>query len=281
MRAPLCEAIDISEHNVRAGAIDWAAVRASGVPAVMIRIGWAGYDGPIAGNNAIDDSFDASVRGAAAAGLDVGLYVYAYCRTPTAARIAARECVRIAQAYPGIITYPIAIDVEETGAKTGHCLTGQGKAGLASTIAAFCDEAAAGGYYAAWYTYAAFAASYIDTAALAAYDLWIANYAKDSETMAQWCGRDSYGMWQYAGDKDTYDLVRGHLRLPGGCPGVSGPCDRNRVYRDYPSIIRTAGLNGLTAGDPEKAAVTLTAQEYAVLRAKADKYDRIAAIAAE
>lgn len=171
MRAPLCEAIDISEHNVRAGAIDWAAVRASGVPAVMIRIGWAGYDGPIAGNNAIDDSFDASVRGAAAAGLDVGLYVYAYCRTPTAARIAARECVRIAQAYPGIITYPIAIDVEETGAKTGHCLTGQGKAGLASTIAAFCDEAAAGGYYAAWYTYAAFAASYIDTAALAAYDL--------------------------------------------------------------------------------------------------------------
>lgn len=254
MRQALFEAIDISEHNVRGKPpIDWAAVKASGVSAVMIRIGWAGYDGLIAGNHAVDDSFDDSVRGAAAAGLDVGLYVYAYCKSPQAGRYAGRECVQIARQYPGIITYPIAFDVEATGPDTYHCLTGQGKAGLAATIAAFCDEVAAGGYYAAWYTYAAFALAYIDTAALAAYDLWIANYAKSPEVMANWCGRETYGMWQYAGDKDTYDLLRGHLKLPGTCPGVAGACDRNRVYKDYPGIIRRAGLNGFaTAVEPSE-----------------------------
>ncbi len=266
------EIIDISEHNVRRGAIDWPAVKASGIKGVMIRIGWAGYEGPIAGNNALDQSLDASIRGAHAAGLDVGLYVYMYTKSPAAAKIAAAECVEIAKRYPGIINLPIAGDFEETAL---NCLTAQGREGLTDTVIAFLEEAKRLGYYAAWYTYTAFAIQYLDRARLAAYDLWVADYRGSETLMQSQLGRSDYGMWQYIGDK-------------GMCPGITGPCDRNYCYRDYPGMIAAAGLNGLIAetGIPatdykalyeaEKAKrVKLLMQYDAVL----DKINRIAALA--
>ncbi len=225
------EIIDISEYNVRRGAINWPAVKAAGITGVMIRIGWAGYEGPIAANNALDDSLDASIRGAHAAGLDVGLYVYTYTMTPAAAKIAARECVEIAKRYPGMINLPIAFDVEETALP---CLIQQGRKGLTDTVIAFLDEVKRLGYYSGWYTYTAFAVQYLDRARLAAYDLWIADYRGNEALMKSQLGRSDYGMWQYIGDKGT-------------CAGVTGPCDRNYCYRDYPEIIAAAGLNGLAA----------------------------------
>ncbi len=227
----MVELIDISEHNVRRGDINWPAVRASGITGVMIRIGWAGYEGGIAGNNAIDPSLDASVRDAHAAGLDVGLYVYAYTKTPAAARIAAAECVEIAKRYPGMINLPIAFDVEETALP---CLIQQGRNGLTDTVIAFLDEVERLGYYAVWYTYTAFATQYLDRARLEAYDLWVADYRGNERLMQRQLGRSDYGMWQYIGDKGT-------------CAGVIGPCDRNYCYKDYPAVIAAAGLNGLVA----------------------------------
>ena len=97
---PLFEIIDVSEHNSRKGKIDWEKVKESGIKGVIIRIGWAGYDGRIAANNALDDAFEENILGAHRAGLDVGLYVYSYTRDPVAARIAAEECVEIAKRFP-------------------------------------------------------------------------------------------------------------------------------------------------------------------------------------
>lgn len=224
------EIIDISEHNVRRGAINWPAVKASGITGVIIRVGWAGYDGPIAGNNALDPSLDASIRGAHAAGLDVGLYVYAYTKTPAAAKIAARECVEIAKRYPGMINLPIAFDVEETAL---NCLIAQGREGLTDTVIAFLDEVQRLGYYGVWYTYTSFILQYLNAARLRNYDLWVADYRSNEALMQSQIGRSDYGMWQYIGDKGT-------------CPGVIGPCDRNYCYKDYPAVIEKAGLNGLS-----------------------------------
>lgn len=266
------EIIDISEHNVRRGAINWPAVKASGITGVMIRIGWAGCEGPIAGNNALDQSLDASIRGAHAAGLDVGLYVYTYTKTPAAAKIAARECVEIAKRYPGIINLPIALDVEETALP---CLIEQGKAGLTDTVIAFLDEVKRLGYYAVWYTYTAFAIQYLDRVRLADYDLWVADYRGDETLMQSQLGRSDYGLWQYLGDKGT-------------CAGVTGPCDRNYCYRDYPAVIAAAGLNGLVVSvepdykvlyEAEKAERERLQSKLATAQEKAHKFDRIMAIA--
>ena len=268
----MLEIIDISEHNVRRGAINWNQVRAAGVLGVMIRVGWAGYEGPIAGNNALDHSLDASVKNAHAAGLDVGLYVYTYTKTPAAARIAAAECVEIAKRYPGIINLPIAFDVEETALP---CLIQQGKNGLTTTVIAFLDEVKRLGYYAVWYTYTAFAIQYLDRTRLAPYDLWIADYRGNKSLMQAQLGRSDYGMWQYLGDT-------------GNCIGVTGPCDRNYCYKDYPQMIAKAGLNKLTINGTadyealykaEKAECEGLQSELATVREKADKFDRMMAIA--
>ncbi len=270
----MLEIIDISEHNVRRGAINWKAVKAAGIAGVMIRIGWAGYEGPIAANNALDQSLTSSIRGARSAGLDVGLYVYTYTKTPAAAKIAAAECVEIAKRYPGMINLPIAFDVEETALP---CLTQQGKSGLTDTVIAFLDEVKRLGYYAVWYTYTAFAIQYLDRARLAAYDLWIADYRGSESLMQSQIGRSDYGMWQYLGDKGT-------------CAGVTGPCDRNYCYRDYPLLIAAAGLNGLAAGTQPDYKVLYEAEkkerqklqaELEAAQKKANKFDRMMAIAQE
>ena len=270
----MLEIIDISEHNVRRGAINWHAVKASGITGVMIRVGWAGYEGQIAANNAMDPSLTNSIRGARTAGLDVGLYVYAYTKTPAAAKIAAAECVGIAKHYPGMINLPIAFDVEETALP---CLTEQGKSGLTDTVIAFLDEVGRLGYYAVWYTYTAFAIQYLDRTRLSPHDLWIADYRGNEGLMQSQLGRSDYGMWQYIGDK-------------GVCAGVTGPCDRNYCYRDYPRLIAQAELNGLTATAPpdykalyeaERAECQRLQAALAAVRQKADKFDRMMEIARE
>ena len=71
------------------------------------------------------------------------------------------------------------------------------------------------------YTYTNFADTALDMAALAAYDLWIADYRGKRPAR-------KHGMWQYTSR--------------GGVPGVSGPVDLGHAYKDYAAIIQRAGL---------------------------------------
>ena len=217
------DVIDISEHNIRNGRIDFNKVKASGVSGVMIRAGWAGYNGALE----VDTGLDDTISRAAKAGLGVGLYVYTYATSAAAATIAARQTAQIALRHVGEITYPIAYDVEE---QQTDVLIRQGREGLTNHVIAFLSETERLGWYAVWYTGTAFARQYLNISRLARYDLWVADYRGKQKLDAQ-LGR-SYGMWQYVGDA-------------GRCPGVIGSCDRNYAYRDYESIIRRTGMNGL------------------------------------
>lgn len=212
--------IDLSEHNTRRARVNFKAVRESGVDFVLIRAGWCGYEGGLD----VDDNLDQTIRDALKVGVDVGLYVYSYAASAQAARVAARELVGIARRYT--VTYPLIFDVEET---TDSCLLSQGKQALTDTIIAFCEEIQALGYYAMWYTYSAFVQQYLDYSRLRPYDFWQADYRAKPWAVQR-------GIWQYIGDD-------------GVCPGVNGPCDRNYAYKDYPSLIRSAGLNGFGKTD--------------------------------
>ena len=211
------QVIDISEHNVRRGAIDWQRVKASGVAGVMLRAGWAGYAGDIV----FDESIEENILAAHAAGLDVGLYVYAYTKTPAAAHRAAGQVVALARSHVGKITMPIAFDVEETKLP---CLISQGKEGLTDTVIAFLFEVERLGYYGVFYTYTAFAMTYLNLQRLVGRDIWIADYRGDEAVMQRQLGRKDYGMWQYIGER-------------GACDGVPGGCRQSRCYIDYPHYI--------------------------------------------
>ena len=72
------------------------------------------------------------------------------------------------------------------------------------------------------YTYTNFADTALDMAALAAYDLWIADYRGTRPTR-------KHGMWQYTAE--------------GTVSGISGPVDLSRTEKDYPALLHRAGLD--------------------------------------
>ena len=200
--------IDVSKYQ---SAIDWPRVAASGVHFAFVRIGWAGYEGGI--DEGLDPCFARNMAGAAAAGLAVGAYVYSYCKTPAAARRAAREAAALLAPYR--LTMPLAFDIED--AATYKAL---GRAQSSAVAAAFLEEAKAQGYYPLLYTYTSFAQSYLDMSALSAYDLWLADYRG-------YMGLKGASIWQHTSD--------------GWVDGISGRVDLNIAYKDYPALIGRQG----------------------------------------
>ena len=97
--------IDVANIN---GAIDWQQVKASGIDFVIIRAGWTHY----AGGLTEDKRFAQNMAGAAAAGLDIGVYVYSYDRSAEAAHIAAEKLHTLLSNY-GTINYPVWFDIED------------------------------------------------------------------------------------------------------------------------------------------------------------------------
>ena len=200
--------IDVSKYQ---NAIDWPRVAASGVHFAFVRVGWAGYEGGI--DEGLDPCFAQNMAGAAAAGLAVGAYVYSYCKTPAAARRAAREAAALLAPYR--LTMPLAFDIED--AATYKAL---GRAQSGAVTAAFLEEAKALGYYPLLYTYTSFAQSYLDMSALSAYDLWLADYRG-------YMGIEGASIWQHTSD--------------GRVDGINGRVDLNIAYKDYPALIGRQG----------------------------------------
>ncbi len=97
----------------------------------------------------------------------------------------------------------------------------QTAAELAARVAEAAAQLEAWGLYAMVYTYTNFADTALDMAALAAYDLWIADYRGTRPTR-------KHGMWQYT--------------AKGTIPGVSSPVDLSHAYKDYAAIIQRKGL---------------------------------------
>lgn len=213
----LWEGIDVSWCQTQ---VDWKRVAASGIRFAMIRAGFCYNDGSLKE----DKMLRSHVQGAKAAGLEVGFYLYSYALTPQAARTAARQMAQLVAPYKP--TFPIAFDLEDPS------LERLGRDTLTQTAAAFCQEMEQAGFYAMIYANKDWLTRLLDARALASYDIWLAQWA----SQPSWNG--SFGLWQYAGSQGRVD-------------GVNGPCDRDRCRRDYPSIIRAAGLNGWTAAPPE------------------------------
>lgn len=238
--------IDVAKYQ---GNIDWAKVKKSGKEFAFIRIGWAGFDGAIVANGGIDSMFHTNVKAAIAAGINVGIYVYSYCKTAQAARTAARETLSLVAPYK--LTYPIAFDIESISQTEpgGACYNLMSKAENTDIASAFLQEIQKAKYYGLLYTYKSFAESYLDMSKLTAYDVWIAQYA----TKCTYAG--NYGIWQHAGDA-------------GRCEGVNTACDLNVAYKDYAAIIKAAGLNGFSTTEPALDEVTALRNRVSFLEDK-------------
>lgn len=203
--------IDISTWQ---GAPDFAKVKAAGIGFVIAR---AGY-----GKNNIDKQFKRNAAECNRLGIPFGVYWFSYATSAAEAAQEARYCLAAVKPYR--IEYPIFFDLEydtvRYAAQQGVTIN---KALATQMATAFCSEIEKAGYYAANYTNADYASRMFDMKALARFDLWYAWY---NATI----NRSDAGVWQYGST--------------GRVDGISGNVDMDYSFKDYPSIIRGAGLNG-------------------------------------
>ena len=200
------EIMDVSRWQ---GRIDWDAVKRSGkIDGVMLRV--LGSKG---GKPYLDPYFARNYAECARLDIPVGGYYYTCAVTPrqTAAELAALKTALRGKTFQ----LPLAIDVEDPR------LRSMAPAKLSARVAEAAAQLEAWGLYAMVYTYTNFADAALDMAALAAYDLWIADYRGKRPARR-------HGMWQYTSS--------------GRVPGISGPVDLSHAYKDYAAIIQRKGL---------------------------------------
>lgn len=193
--------IDVSRHN---GNIDWNAVKASGVDYVIIR---CGYRGSATGVLIEDENFKKNIKGATAAGLKVGIYVFSQAVDEVEAVKEASLAVSLAKGYN--LTYPIFIDTESSGGRADKIDT----ATRTAVVNAFCQTVANAGYQPGIYASKSWYETKLNMGAIGNYKIWLAQYA----AAPSYKGR--YDMWQYSSK--------------GTISGISGKVDLNLSYLGY------------------------------------------------
>ena len=203
----LLKGIDVSYAQ---GVIDWEKVKASGL--VDFAILRAGYGKE---TSQIDDQFSRNYTACKQLGIPVGVYWYSYATTVDEAEQEAKVCLQTIQGKQ--FEYPVAFDIEEA-----RCLP---QADALSTT--FCTALENAGYYTAIYTFKSALENNFSAAVKNRYDIFLSHIGVQQTDYA-----GSYGLWQYS--------------WTGYIPGISGDVDLDYAYKDYPTMIQNAGLNGFT-----------------------------------
>lgn len=218
---PAVFGVDVSKYQ---GEIDWGAVAADGVKFAILRAGSQDNSGPY-----IDPYFEKNYRGAKAAGLKVGAYLYTYGKTE------AEQNAELAVWLPALegktFEYPVFVDVEDKS------LAALGKDALTALTKRMMDIIDQKGHIPGWYSYTNFITTNLDAEALAAYPLWVADYRESIGYSGQ------YMMWQYTST--------------GSVAGINGNVDCNWDYSGIcaaPDVtpgdgMTTLAIGPMTAGD--------------------------------
>ena len=187
--------IDVSKWN---GDIDWTAVRNSGVSYVIIRCGYRGSTG---GSLIEDSKYYSNIKGAKAAGLQVGVYFFTQAVNEVEA---VEEASMVLNLIGGQgLNLPVYLDVEPSGGRAD----GIGKEMRTKVCKAFCETIRNSGYKAGIYANKTWLASYINTASLTNYEIWLAQYAATPTYTAT-----RYDMWQYS-SKGSVSGIKGNVDL--------------------------------------------------------------------
>lgn len=231
--------IDVSAYQ---GVIDWKRVKAAGIGFAIIRVGLTHYQGGLTP----DARFEENIKGALAAKIPVGVYAFSYDLSPEAARISAKKVLEAVKGYA--LTYPIWFDQEY-----GERVNALSRLERTEICAAFCREIESAGYYSGIYASRDWFLNWLDDKSLSAFDHWVAAYRQDlPEVTHETSGyTGAHGMWQYT-VLGTVGTKGRDYQTYGRIDGIDANVDVNVSYRDYPSIIRNAGLNGLSPeNEPE------------------------------
>ena len=203
----LLKGIDVSYAQ---GVIDWEKVKASGL--VDFAILRAGYGRE---TTQVDTQFERNYAACKRLGIPVGVYWYSYATTAAEAEQEAKVCLQTIREKQ--FEYPVAFDIEEARSLPQ----------ADALCTAFCTALENAGYYTAIYTFKSALESNFSAAVKNRYDIFLSHIGVQQTDYA-----GSYGLWQYS--------------WTGCIPGISGDVDLDYAYKDYPTMIQNAGLNGFT-----------------------------------
>ena len=184
--------IDVSKWNKT---INWKKVKAAGVDFAIIRVGYRGIENGELYPDEIqngDKNYEKNIRGALAAGIPVGVYIYSQAITTAEAREEARFCIERIQGMN--VTLPIVFDVEYYDNHSGRLADANlSKAKQTSICLAFADECKSAGYKSMVYANRTMFENQMNVSEVEKVSqIWLANY-----TTATSYSRD-YDYWQYS-----------------------------------------------------------------------------------
>lgn len=201
----ILKGIDVSYSQ---GKIDWNKVKSSGkIEFAIIR---AGYGKEL---NQIDNQFERNYSECKRLGIPIGVYWYSYATTVAEAEQEAKVCLQIIKGKQ--FEFPVAFDIEEL-----RCFP---KAN--DLCDAFCGVLEKAGYYTAIYTFKSALQQYFSDYIKSRYDIFLSHVDVQKSDYS-----GDYGLWQYS--------------WKGNINGISGDVDLDYAYKNYPNIIKNAGLNG-------------------------------------
>ena len=185
--------IDVSAYQNRAipdKTIDWEAAKADGVEYAFVRIGLRGTS--TGGLNA-DAFYAQNLDGAAAAGIDTGVYFFSQAITVEEAVEEANYVLSLLGGRQ--LACPVAYDWEMHD--SSYRVYGISAAMATACAKAFCETIEAAGYRAMVYTSSYVAYNKFDLSALSAYPIWYPEYKSADSTVLypQLYYRPNY--WQY------------------------------------------------------------------------------------
>lgn len=192
--------IDVSKWNKE---IDWDKVKKAGVKFAIIRVG---YRGATTGALVEDPYFEANIKGAARAGIPVGVYFFTQALNAVEAVEEASMVTALCRDYK--ITYPVFIDVEGLGG--GGRADGLDVETRTAVSQAFCATMENAGYRAGVYSSRNWLNQMLDMDKLKDYVVWLAEY-RDVPIYQGY-----YHMWQYTSN--------------GSIDGIEGRVDLNLSY---------------------------------------------------
>lgn len=202
----MLKGLDISSYQ---NGINFDAIKNTGINFLILRAGFTGWGTGVNYNK--DNTFESFYNQAKQRGINVGAYWYScannYEKGVAEAKFMYDNCLKGKQ-----FEYPIYIDVEDTHHQVNN------KRGVTDAIIGFCEYLENLGYYVG--IYASDISGFQDKMylnELNAYDKWVARYGSKPQFVKE------YGMWQYSDDNNL---------------------DKDIAYKDYPSIMKSKGLNG-------------------------------------
>ena len=207
--------------------LDWEAIKAAGVEFVILKAGSSSRVENGVKKGGIEPTFEMDYAAAKEAGLYVGVYFYTYSTTVEGARKDAEELLDWLEGKE--FEFPIFFDLEDSTQKSLDTEL------LFNMCFTFCTELQRAGYYTGIYTNEDWLRNVLPTERmLALFDIWYARYPAGTDEFV-W-NVEKYGqhlgMWQYT-ESGVIEGIENNL------------FDMNYCYRDYPSIIKKQGLNGL------------------------------------